>query len=711
MKLEPLNTLASDFLPWMAGIQARSLFLLAVTGVAMFLLRRSSAAIRHLVLSSAVLSLLALPLLSFCLPSWSVPALPTPAAVLPPVVSGGGGRGRMAEGAVPAETKRVTAAAPAATEDPFPNHSGAIAGDGSSVAAGISGSSPVPQVAVTIVFLVWVLGALLLLLRLGIGLLRLRRMAEISEPVGTVAPALAEVFVTLCSPLGLRRPVRLVIGTPEMPGLSPMTWGLWRPVVLFPAESQEWSEARQRPVLLHEIAHVQRGDWATGLMACVVCALYWPNPMVWLLVRRLRSESECACDDRVLRAGVAPADYAYHLVEVARSIKAQRGRIFVPSAAVMMAQRSGVGGRVSAVLAKHRSRVPATVRVVALALVGAASLLLPLANLRVASAGGQKNDADNTPIRLGGRTFYNGALPLARLLARMKPNRKMTFEEYRAYAATRSVPGSDRFPPGVVAEGLEVSGMQPDGSVSSWDRAGNLLSSGPNWKWSGLKAGELHFRIDRLKLPDTPEWIDKTTFDRLKEKQAFESQFGVVGGPAGYLGFPGGIDYGNGYHNLSESDTWVPEQAVAKVDLYLSIGYGPWLTLGVSPRTGTVPPVAPEKGVTLSPLVTRRGGVYAEVVASVPARFLALDSNGRPLWRLRLEPIDADGNVVGKPRVAQYTEYTEATGPQSRLRFRFITSELAFEKVTSARLLARPFHTVYFRDVPTRPKAVPAKTR
>ncbi|MBC8135063.1 MAG: hypothetical protein H8F28_04145, partial [Fibrella sp.] len=106
MNLETVDTLGFPLLPWMAGIQVRSLVLLAVTGIAMFLLRHSSAAIRHLVLSSAVLSLLALPLLSLSLPSWSVPPLPNPVTILPRLVPGGG-RERMNERDVPVETGSV----------------------------------------------------------------------------------------------------------------------------------------------------------------------------------------------------------------------------------------------------------------------------------------------------------------------------------------------------------------------------------------------------------------------------------------------------------------------------------------------------------------------------------------------------------------------------------------------------------------------------
>lgn len=710
MKLEQFSMFASDFLPWMAGIQVRSLVLLALTGVAVFCLRRSSAAMRHLALSLAVLSLFALPLLSLSLPSWSVLSLPQTVVVLPQGITP-----MQQEASVAVKTTSsvpgTTVTIPTSTLAPSPEYQKtAVTGSQGAFVPGLIRLSPVLPSAATLVFLIWGLGTSVLLLRIGIGLLRLRRMVAKTEPATTVAPILARELPALSLSLGLRQSVRLVIGKAEMAGLSPMTWGLWNPVVLLPAESNEWASARLRPVLLHELAHVQRGDWSTELLANIVCALYWPNPLVWLLIRHLRSESECACDDRVLLAGVAPADYARQLVEVAHALKVQRQQTLLPSTAVMMASRSGVGGRVRAILSEHHSRIPVNVRIVALALVGATSLLLPLANLRIASAGGEEKTADNTPLRIGNMTFYNGALPAARLWAKMKPNRKMTNDEYRKIAATRFAPGSDRFPNGIVAEGLHVTGLLPDGSSVSWDRAGNLLARISDDRGSGRKAGELDFQIDRLKLPGTDEWIDKATFARLDGTWAIESEFGVVGGPSEYLRQTGATNYGNGYRNFNESVVVKPSPKVAKVDLYLTIGYGPWQKLGESHRnqTDAQVPVRNLSATSLSPLVTRRGGVEAEVAARIPERFFARDANGRPLWHLRLEPVDAAGRPVGKPRVAQYTQTPDESPGDgvTRVLFRLMTSDLPFEKVTSARLLARPLQTIYFRNVPTKPTSI-----
>ena len=53
-----------------------------------------------------------------------------------------------------------------------------------------------------------------------------------------------------------------------------------------------------------------------------VRAVHWFNPLVWTTSRRLRDESEQACDDAVLRRGLKAVDYASHLLAVARHVAA-----------------------------------------------------------------------------------------------------------------------------------------------------------------------------------------------------------------------------------------------------------------------------------------------------------------------------------------------------------------------------------------------------
>jgi hypothetical protein len=157
-----------------------------------------------------------------------------------------------------------------------------------------------------------------------------------------------------------------------------MTWGWRRAVVLLPAGAEGWPAARRRVVLLHELAHVARGDFLTQLAAEVARALYWFNPLVWRAARRLRLESEHACDDQVLAAGAPASDYAGDLLAIARSLRA--GRAAAP-AGLAMARPSELTGRLLAVLDAQRSRRGVSRRLALPAWLAAAGVVLPLASL------------------------------------------------------------------------------------------------------------------------------------------------------------------------------------------------------------------------------------------------------------------------------------------------------------------------------------------
>ena len=345
---------------WLAALLDSSLKGLALclaAGVAALLLRRASAAARHLVWRLAFAGLLALPVLATLLPAWRVP-LPGFATGARAVAS----TSNLTE--IPAEPS----AASQAVVDPVPSPRF------EEVRLKPRGWNLSWQ---ALAFGLWSLGTFAVLAALGIALLRVRWQGRRARPIADAA--WTGLLRQVRAELGVRRPVALVAGGDRA---MPMTWGWRRPVVLLPAEAEAWPEPRRRAVLLHELAHVARHDYPAQLAAEAVRALYWFNPLVWMAARKLRIESEHACDDQVLAAGARASDYAGDLLDIARSLRALRA---AAPAGLTMARPSQLAGRLLAVLDSRRDRRGVSRRLALPAWLAAVCVVLPLAALAPAA--------------------------------------------------------------------------------------------------------------------------------------------------------------------------------------------------------------------------------------------------------------------------------------------------------------------------------------
>ena len=98
---------------------------------------------------------------------------------------------------------------------------------------------------------------------------------------------------------------------------SPISWGVIRPVILLNTRAVEAADEAEA-IIAHELAHVARLDWIKLLLARVATALFWFNPLVWLLAREAHQLREETADDTVLAADIVDTDYAQLLVGVAR---------------------------------------------------------------------------------------------------------------------------------------------------------------------------------------------------------------------------------------------------------------------------------------------------------------------------------------------------------------------------------------------------------
>ena len=364
-------------------IAFRSFVLMALTWGAAIICRRRSAALNHRVWVLGFCSCLFVPMVMLLTPHWPLPLLP-------------------ATGSLPVSTSRVVT--PAGTvagsyadnvgmqlREPAPgptmmrqvNHlQPAKQATMVERPAPVRGQGPAWPSPATWLLIVWCAGAAVGVLRQAwhalLMRLALRRCPTIeSESWLALRDAMARQ-------LGLRKPVNL---RSHVGAVSPMVAGTWAPVVLLPDDAENWSTQRKRQVLLHALAHVQRGDVLTQSIAALACALYWFNPMTWWGAMQMKRLRELACDDMVVTHTADPTDYAQTLLDVAKGYRCQE-RV----CAVAMARTANVENRIFAILDATRRRASLSKRSARLIVIASLVVSAAVGTMQLVSRAGEKDD-------------------------------------------------------------------------------------------------------------------------------------------------------------------------------------------------------------------------------------------------------------------------------------------------------------------------------
>jgi len=320
-------------------VKVTAIVLLALGGTV--ILRRRSAAVRHVLLAAAFAALVAVPIASLVAPAISIalPVAPSPRA------AGAVDRTIGADETTQVrreETSRGTTVVPSS---PWPSWTTLAAG-------------------------AWALGALLFLLPVIAGLSQVRALRRAGLP-WRHGQALTD---SLAREIANARTVGMLVHE-SVPG--PMTCGVISPVIVMPADARRWEEADLRRAIVHELEHVRRGDWASHCIARVACALYWFHPLVWIAQRSLSLEAERACDDAVLGRTEATA-YADQLIVLAERLSAASH-----PPVLAMASRHDLAARVNSVLDSTQPRGRAGTRWLAAACAASALLVTAMAPIRL----------------------------------------------------------------------------------------------------------------------------------------------------------------------------------------------------------------------------------------------------------------------------------------------------------------------------------------
>ena len=328
-----------QLLAFLVACCAKATVLISGAWLIVVALRQRSSALRHHVWTAAILASLALPFLAMLLPAWHSATLGSAATFWSPAHANAGSP---ISHTIPSSIINVTA-----TPQFFNRLAGAA-------------------------LLAWAVGVLSFLLRLLVGLARLAWVSTHAKPL--FDDDWMHTVLELSKFHKIARPIRLLQcnSTTAMP----LTWGIFRPVIVLPSGATKWPEDRRCVVLSHELAHISRHDWPLQICAELARSIYWFHPLIWLAAARLRQESERACDDAVLRSGIAPSNYASQLLDLARTLE-NPGRAW--STALAIARPSNLERRFAAMLNPSLNRSRLSSRTKLLIPFFALCLLFPLA--------------------------------------------------------------------------------------------------------------------------------------------------------------------------------------------------------------------------------------------------------------------------------------------------------------------------------------------
>ncbi len=426
--LEPLASALAAFpavLPALLILLKITCLLVAALG-ATLLMQRASAGSRHLVWLAALAGLLVLPALA----AWGplqlhvLPATLAPAGPVMPLTS----------------AERVDPVAPIDEAAP-PAPAGSRTAPVTTPWAGASLDVG------TVLLGIWAVVALGLIARLAYGAWSVRRIVRGARHLEQ--PAWQTPLYEIADRLGLDAAPQLLQSDEVR---MPFAAGLFASRIVLPADSESWSADRRSAVLIHELGHVRRRDLIGHTLSRIVCALYWFHPLVWTAARRLRAESERACDDLALVFGARPSDYAEHLLDIVTCVRDHN----TPAVALAMAHRKEFEGRMLAILNPElRRRGPS--RMETASLVGSLAVLALVVGAAAPVPRTAVTPQAATPVRhLAPVTLVDSATPSVPLPA--------------------SSPRPAAQPRPVAVPRAAAAAMAPDSATGSDDERANVLA-------------------------------------------------------------------------------------------------------------------------------------------------------------------------------------------------------------------------------------------
>ncbi|MCH8823917.1 MAG: hypothetical protein IH984_10455 [Planctomycetes bacterium] len=137
----------------------------------------------------------------------------------------------------------------------------------------------------------WIGGAIILLLVSATKVARSNRLIKNSR---LAPPSVVNMVAAAAGQLELKRaPLTLITDQP----ISPMLWCGRRVYLILPRELwAQLDDVGRKAVIYHELAHLHRRDHWVCWFEMIIGWLYWWNPVVWWVRKRIREEADLCCD-------------------------------------------------------------------------------------------------------------------------------------------------------------------------------------------------------------------------------------------------------------------------------------------------------------------------------------------------------------------------------------------------------------------------------
>jgi beta-lactamase regulating signal transducer with metallopeptidase domain len=354
-----MNVLLDILLPgsslwfqFIVDMSLKAIVLLSIAFIILLIGRRASFATRHFVLNLTIVSLLFIPLLSFILPAWEISLLPSIQSYENVSLSG-----------IQIEKQR----------------------NQSSVQNNVSSTHPTfasipPKRNIhwpTLLLVVWTIGAMVVLSRILTGIIGTKLIAKKAEEVND--SILRKLISDYAQIMEIKRRIRLFKSHKVS---VPLTCGWLRPAVILPVEADSWSNRRKEIVLLHELAHIKRGDFLSMMITRCASIIYWFNPLVWIALRQLSIEREHASDEYVLAAGTKASEYAHHLLEIAKRLSSiKKIKTWLSPVGITLAKKSNLEVRIMSILSNQKPSTRIKPLTLILVCLFTLSIVIPVASI------------------------------------------------------------------------------------------------------------------------------------------------------------------------------------------------------------------------------------------------------------------------------------------------------------------------------------------